>query len=552
MNDLKFAFRQLLKNPGFTAVAVLTLALGIGASTAIFSTLDAVLFRPLPYPEPDRLVQLYEALPDGSLNSASGGVFLDWREHHDDFDSVALISPVTCNLRGDRSPERLNGLEATHEFLGVLGIQPILGRGFLPTDDRPGGDNQVVIIAEEIWRARFGGSESILGSTLTLDEVPHTVVGVLPRGALPRAVWSPDAAGFVVPAVARRAADGRYSRSEHWASVYGRLKPGVSIEKADAGLKGLKQQLNSEYPAYKREWSAAVRSIHDRLASGPRPTLLMLVGAVMVLLLIACANVANLLLARARNRQQEIAVRAALGASPRRIVRQVLTESLVLAAVAGLAGTLLSIWGISILGRLTGDLLPGGMTPRLDLRVLLFSFLLTGATGFLFGILPAWQARRPNLNEALKNGGKNSTGGNRHRTQSVLVVAEVALTVMLLSAAGLLLRSLSNAVNADPGFEPEHTLAFDLSLPESAYPTDEARFAFSREVVDRLRALPGVESAGTGMGVPFESGAYGEYVSRANHRHRRQSPRTNQLRLGRLSRSLGRSVDGGAGTAGIR
>ncbi len=515
MHDLRFALRQLKKSPGFTIVAVLTLGLGIGVGVSVFSALDAALFRPLPYPRPDRLVQLYETLPEGSLNGVSGGVFLDWREEHTAFESVALISPVTRNLQGDGPPQRLSGLEATHEFLDVLGVQPILGRGFLPEEDQAGGDNRVVLLSEEAWRTRFGGSETILGSAVRLDELPHTVIGVLPRGALPRGVWSPDAAQFVVPAVAQREAGGKYSRSQHWASVYGRLKPGVTVERADAELKDLKLRLNPEYPAYKQNWSAAVQSLHSRLASGPRPVLLVLASAVALLLLISCANVANLLLARARNRRLEISLRAALGASPGRIVRQTLTESLALAALGGVAGTALAFWGVRLLGIVTSDFLAGTMSPRLDPRVLAFSCALTAATGLAFGLLPAWQARRPDLNEAFKGGGRGSTGQGRHRTQSILVISEVALTVVLLSTSGLLLRSLVNAVNTDPGFQPQHALAFDLSLPEAGYPTNEARFAFSQRAMEAIRTVPGVERVGTGMGIPFAGGDYGERVRRA-------------------------------------
>jgi predicted permease len=529
MNDLKFAIRQLLKNPGFTAVAVLTLALGIGACSSIFSMLDGVLFRPLPFPEPDRLVQIHETLPDGSLNGSSGGAFLDWREHHPGFDSVALINPVTRNLRDDGAPERLNGLEATHEFLDVLRVQPLLGRGFMATEDQPGGDPRVVLLSEETWQARFGGSPSALGAKLRLDEVLHTVVGILPTGTLPRGVWSREPAQFVIPSIAQRTVKGRYSRSEHWAMVYGRLSPGTSLGQADAGLKAVRQRLNPDYPAYKREWGVSVQSLHGRLAVGPRPALLMLMGAVGVLLLIACANVANLLLARTRNRQQEIAVRSALGASPRRILRQVLTESLLLAGVGGLAGTLASVWGIQVLGRVASEFLPGGMIPQLDFRVLGFSVLLTLVTGLLFGILPAWQTRRPDLNEVLKSGGRSSSASGRHRTQSILVISEVALTVILLVSAGLLLRSLAKAVNADLGFEPRHALAFDLALPESTYPDDRKRLAFSREVLAAIQALPGVENVGTGMGVPFGGGAYGERVRRTGQ------PRDNNDPIARIN-----------------
>lgn len=524
MTDLKFAIRQLLKNPGFTTVAVLTLALGIGASNSVFSALDAVLFRTLPYPEANRLVELYEILPDGSRNSVAGGVFLDWRENHPDFESVALINPVTRNLRGDGLPERLDGLESTREFLDVTGLQPVRGRGFLPSEDQPGGDNHVVLITEDFWRSHFGGAENILGSTLRLDEVPHTVVGVLPSRSLPRGVWSPKPAQFVVPAVARRTVEGKYSRSFHWAMVYGRLKPGVTVARASADLKTLKARLDPEYPSFKRDWSAGVGEMRQRLSAGPRPVLLMLMAAVLVLLLIACANVANLLLARARNRQTEMSVRAALGASPRRLIRQVLTESLMLAALAGIVGTIFSIWGIQLLGRLATDLLPGVMMPRLDLRILGFSLLVTAFTGLVFGILPAWHARRPNLNVALKSGGRTATIGRRHRTQSFLIISEVALTVVLLGVAGLLLRSLANAVDTDLGFEPDHVLAFDLPLPETTYPDDRARFLASQELLSRIQVLPGVKAVGTGVGVPFAGGLWGERVGRSDQPRSNNDP----------------------------
>ncbi len=516
MNDLKFAFRQLVKHPGFTAITVLTLALGIGACTTIFSVLDAVLLRPLPFPEAHRLVQLHEVMPEGSLNGVAGGVFLDWREHQTSFDDVALINPTLRNLQGDGAPERLEGLEATHEFLQVLGLQPVLGRGFRPEEDRPGGDNHVVLLTEEEWQSRFGGALSAVGQTVRLDGVPHTIIGVLPRQTAPRGVWSPFPTRFVVPAVANRTANGKYSRSYHWASVYGRLKLGVSVEQADRALKDLKRQLNPQYPGYKKDWSATVQPLQERVAGPTRPVLLLLMTAVSVVLLISCANVANLMLVRAWSRRQEVAVRAALGATASRILRQVLTESILLSALAGIAGVLLAVWGIQLTGYLIHDLLPIGLTPQLDWRVLLFSVGLALVTGLLAGLLPGWQSRRPDLTESLKSGGNSVTRRGRFGAQSALVVAEIALTVVLLAAGGLLLRSLANAIRTDPGFEPARALAFDLALPELAYPDDNARFAFSERLLEQLRALPAVDSAGTGMGVPFSGGSFGEGVGRAD------------------------------------
>jgi predicted permease len=384
------------------------------------------------------------------------------------------------------------------------------------------------MITDEFWRSALGGREPVLGATLVLDDVPHTVVGVLPDGSLPDGIWRPGRSRFVVPAVPDPQANGplgpRYSRFMHWATVFGRLKPGVSVAGADAELKAIKAQLNPDYPGYKQDWGTAVRSLGGRLAGDRRGLLLLLSGAVALVLLIACANVAGLLLARARSRQPEIAVRVALGASGGRVMRQVLTESLVLAALGGAAGTLLSLWGIGLLRALTQELLPGGMAPRLDGRVLLVSLLVTGITGLLFGILPAWQARHPNLDEALKSGGRSASASDRHRTQSVLVVAEVALTVVLLVAAGLLFRSLVRTIDTDPGFEPQHVLAFDLSLPVATYPTGEARLQFSREAVARIRALPGVEAAGTGAGVPFSGGTWGEFVDRVDDEDPQNNP----------------------------
>ena len=506
--DTTIGLRLLARSPGFAAVAVLTLALGIGATATIFSALDAVLLRPLPYPEPARLVQVFETLENGSLNSVSGGVFRDWREHRTGFDHLTLVNRVTGNLRERDGAERLRGLEVSHGFLDVFGIRMLRGRGFGPEHDASGGQNDVMILTEDLWRSRFGGRDSILGARLTLDEVPRTVIGIIPAGS-----WWYDEDQFIIPAVLSPGTD-RASRSSHWAEVYGRLAPGTTLPQADADLKALRRQLVADYPTYKQQWNVAVRPLHEQRSGDRRPLLLMLAGAVALVLLIACANVANLLLARACQRQQEIALRSALGATGQRIVRQVLTESLLLAVLGGIGGVLLSLWGVGLLQQLAVDVFPGAMTPRLDLRVLGFALLITGVTGLSFGILPAWRAYRPDVNDTLKNGGRSATAGGRHRTQSALVIAEIALTVVLLAGAGLLLRSLANAASVDPGFEPGPVLAFDLSLPAVRYETAEARLAFSRELLRRLRAIPGVEAAGAGMAVPFSGAGYGEYLSR--------------------------------------
>jgi predicted permease len=512
--DAGIGLRLLRRSPGFATVAILTLAIGIGANTAIYSVLDAVLLRPLPYPEPDRIVIVSETLENGSPNSVAGGVFLDWRAHQTQFDALVLTGQVSYNLRGNGAPERLRGMEVSHEFLKVLGVPPLLGRGFLPEDDRPGGRNDVVMITEEMWRSRLGGDPSIVGRSILLDEVPRTVIGVFPGGA-----WLFKEDMFFVPAVLRPGTD-RAARAPHWAGVFGRLASTSTVARADADLKRIKQRLDAEYPAFKRKWGVVVQPVTEVIGGFARTPLLILLGAVSLVLLIACANVANLLLARGCHRQQELAVRAALGASGGRLARQVLTENLMLAVTGGLAGVVVAWGGIEVLRRFTADALPIAVTPRLDVPVLLVSMAITVATGPLVGLLPALRARRPDLAAAMSSGSKGAAIGGRQRTQSLLVVAEVALTVVLLASAGLLLRSLAKAASVDPGFDPSRVLTFEVSLPEVAYTSPEKRLAFAGELVSRLRALPGVEGAGTGMAIPFVGGGYGEFFFLPNQADR--------------------------------
>jgi predicted permease len=506
--DAALGLRLLRRGPGFAAVAIFTLALGVGANTAIYSVLDAVLLRPLPYPQPDRVVMVSETLENGEPNSSSGGAFLDWRVRQTQFDALTLTGKVSANLRSDGAPVRLDGMEVSHEFLQVLGIPPLLGRSFLPEEDRPGGRNNVVLITEELWRSRFGADPAIVGRDIVLDEVPRTIIGVLPRGA-----WMLKGDSFFVPAVLAPNTD-RARRSPHWAAVFGRLASNTTVARADAELKAIKRQLNPEYPPFKQKWGVVVQPVTDVIGGLARTPLMILLGAVSLVLLIACANVANLLLARGCHRQQELAVRAALGASGGRLVRQVLTENLMLALLGGLASLVVAYAGVEVLRRFTSDAMPIAFTPRLDLQVLLFSLAVTLVSGPVVGLLPALRARRPDLSAAMNTGSKGAAAGGRQRTRSTLVIAEVALTVVLLASAGLLLRSLAKAAAADPGFEPARVLAFDLSLPDVSYTSREKRLLFTTELVTRLRALPGVEGAGTGMAIPFSGAGYGEYVRR--------------------------------------
>ena len=508
--DAAMGVRLLARSPGFAAVAIVTLALGIGANTTIYSGLDAALLRPLPYPSPDRLVLVSETREDGGQNSSSGGAFLDWRSSHGAFEAIALTGRATVNLRIGSTTERLVGMEVSHEFLQVLGIPPLLGRGFQPHDDRPGGHNAVVMLTDELWRSRFNADPSLLGSTIVLDEVPHEVIGVLPRRG-----WMLKDVTFFVPAVLTPGTD-RAQRAPHWAGVFGRLAAGVTAARAQSDLLAVKARLNDQYPPFKKRWGVMVQPVDEVIAGVTRTPLLLLLGAVSVVLLIACANVANLLLARSCHRQHELAVRAALGASGARLVRQVLTENLVLTLLGGAAGVLLAYVGIALLRWLTADALPLDFAPRLDTRVLAGALAATLLTAPLVGLLPALRARRPDPGGAMKSGSKGVAGGGSQHTKAALVVLEVALTVTLLASTGLLLRSLSNAESVDPGFQPDRILAFDLSLPDASYASQERRLAFASQLLARLRGLPGVEGAGTGLAIPYATGGFGEFFARGD------------------------------------
>ncbi len=519
--DLRYAMRLLVKWPAFSTVIIGTVALAVGGTATIFSAFDAALLRPLPYPAPDRLVQIVELLDDGSRNSVSAGAFLDWRGNATGIDSAVLVGGVTANLRRGRgTADRIAGARVTHELLRVFGLSPILGRGFGPDDDKVGGANDVVLLTETLWRSRFGADASIVGAPITLDERPRTVIGVVPDASYPERDVQ-----FFVPAVLDAADRGQ--KDGHWAVVFARMTPGTTVAQLDAELKAVKRRLNPAYPSFKRAWGVEATSLQADMAREARPLLLALGAAVTLVLLIACANIANLLLARAWLREREIALRAALGAGTTRLVRQLLTESAMLAVIGGAAGLAFASLAIAVLAAQAVDFLLPAMLPRLDLRVALFSLGVSVLTGLAFGVLPAWRARRPNLADAMRRDGPTATA-RRPGGQAALVVGQVALTVVLLVAAGLFGRSLVRAVSADPGFAPAQVLAFDLSLPDATYPNPESRLAFSKAVRERLRALPGVRAAGTAMGIPFAGGGFGEFLSAV------PQPQRGDLVLGRV------------------
>ncbi len=502
MNDLKFAFRQLLKNPGFTAVAVLTLALGIGANTAIFSVVNGVLLKPLPYDQPGQLVNLWED-PTGQgadRTIVAGGIFLDWKEHSTSFDALSIIRGTDQgddrNLTGDGKPERIGGWGVSASFLEVLRVQPLLGRGFLPDDDKPGKENKIVVLSHGLWQRRYGGDKDVLGRTIRLDGESYTVVGVLPSKAL-----LADRVDFLVPLVLRPG-EHESSREIQNFRVIGRLKPGVSLEQAGAELRAIKQRLQSIYPKWKEKWGFAIVPMHEEITGKVKPVLLVLLGAVGFVLLISCANFANLLLARAAARQKEIAVRAALGAGRWRIIRQLLTESVLLALLGGGLGLLLTYWGSEALSQFAKASLPRANEVAIDARVLAFTLLVSLGTGALFGLLPVARVSVPDLNRELREGG-GSTFGSRSRLQSTLVISEVGLALVLLTGAGLLLKSLFNLLSVPIGFDPKNALAVDLWLPNQKYPSGEARARFLHEVIQRLEAVSGVEAAGMATTLPM-------------------------------------------------
>ncbi|TMQ00086.1 MAG: ABC transporter permease, partial [Verrucomicrobia bacterium] len=497
LQDLRYGARMLLKNPGFTAVAVLTLALGIGANTAIFSVIDGVLLKPLHYDQPGQLVQVWEAPSPGKRNSVSPGVFLDWKEQSVTFDSLAAFNFAALNLTGIGEPERVYGVRMSANGLNVLRAQPLLGRTFTPDEDQPGKD-KVVILTHRLWQRRFGGETNAIARTIRLNEETYTIIGVLPPEFLP---W--EDREFVIPYAFEPAWVNK--RDGHWLLVLGRVKPNVTIEQGRTELNAISQRSRALYPAWKKDWGATVVPMREQITGAIKPTLLVLLGAVGCVLLIACANVANLLLVKASGRQKEMAIRSALGASRRRLVRQLLAESVLLSLLGGLVGLLLAFWSVGALRQLSAVNLPRAQEVGLDLRVLGFALLVSLLTGVAFGLAPAAQASKLDLNATLKEGGRGFQAGVRNRVRSGLIVSEVALALMLLVGAGLLLNSFFRLSMVSPGFDPRQAVTMQLSLPEKKYADAPRRPAFFAQIVERIEALPGVVAAGLAVSLPLAS-----------------------------------------------
>ena len=495
--DVKFGARMFSTKPDFTIIAVLTLALGIGANTALFSIVQAVLLNPLPYKEPDRLVRLYENKPDAGWTyfSISAPNAADWRDQNRVFEDVAPYRFGTANLTGGDEPRRVDYLDVPPGFFTMLGVQTVRGRNFAPDEDLP-GNRGVAILSYAYWQSNFGGDEAALGETLLLNDEPHTVVGVTEPGFdYPYAgvgLWRP---------YPRDPAEVGH-RGSHFLGAIARLKDGVTLEQAQTEMDGIAARLEAAYPETNTGWGVTVAPLQERVVAGIRPTLLLLWGAVGFVVLIACANVANLLLARATTREKEIAIRAALGAGRTRIFRQMLTESLLLAGLGGALGVGLAYLSMGPLLALSGESLPRAETVQLDATVLAFTAGLVLFAGLLFGLLPAWQGTRTNLQVSLREGGRQASGTGRHRVRDGLMVSQIALAVVLLVGAGLSLRSLDSILERSPGFNPEGVLTFRLSLPGSAYESEELVQNFREQLLARLESLPQVESAGSIIRMP--------------------------------------------------
>ncbi|HTG88187.1 MAG TPA: ABC transporter permease [Pyrinomonadaceae bacterium] len=490
--DIRYGFRSLLKRPGFTAIALVALALGIGANTAIFSLVNAVVLQPLPYPEPERLVWVWGNFPGGNRASVSPADYLDFRSQNKSFEQFAATVSITSTttLTGSGEPEPLNASVVTGNYFQALGVTPALGRGFSLDNEKPGND-QVAIISYELWQRRFAGNPGIVNQRINLDSKSFEVIGVMPKN-----LTFPQTADLWVPLNFDGNPELRV-RKAHFLRPLGRLKPGVTMAQAQSDTDGIATQLEKQYPNSNTGWSLRLEGLRDRLIGSSKTSLFILFGAVGFVLLIACANVANLLLVRAAGRQKEIALRTALGASRFRIVRQLMTESLLLAIIGGTIGALIAAWGIDLLVLLSGNTIPPTATVRIDATVLAFTLVTTVITGLLFGLAPALRTMKLNLSDTLKEGGRSGGEGTlKNRTRSLLVVFESALAVVLLIGAGLLIRSFIALQNTNPGFDANNVLTMRVDLPRGKYDTPEKASSFFQQLEQRLSGLPGVEKVG--------------------------------------------------------
>ena len=513
IQDLRYGTRMLLKQPGFTAVTIITLALGIGANTAIFSVVNGLLLRPLPYHNSERLAIIWTHSPGANVAQdwPSPGQYSAIKSQTSVFEEIAIAQGGSANLTGNTVPERVGTVWTSSAMFSVLGAKPALGRVLLAEEDAP-GKTKAAILSYAFWQRHFGGDPNVIGQNLTVDGDSYNIVGVMPADF--------SLSYEVMPTVGTSAqtdvllslpmnAEAMNSQGDENYNVMARLKPGVNIAEAQAELdsvvRGLEQQYPDRYPASRR-FAFSVTPLLDQVVGDVRPALLVLLGAVGCVLLIACANVANLLLARAAAREKEIAIRTAIGAGRRRLVRQLLTESVLLASIGGAIGLLIAVWGLDGLRWLSPSHIPRLQSIAIDGRVLAFTFAVVLLTGILFGLAPAMRASRVNLSATLKEGGRSLVGSGNHRLRNLLVVAEVALSLMLLIGAGLLIRSFGRVQQVEPGFVAQNVLSMRLSVAGTTYEKQPRRMSFYQQLWDRIRQMPGVESAGGSSILPLSGG----------------------------------------------
>ncbi|PYJ07427.1 MAG: hypothetical protein DMF06_15755 [Verrucomicrobia bacterium] len=502
MNNLRYAFRQLLRQPGFTALAVVALALGIGANTVLFSAINTLFLRPLAYPQPDQLVRAWGSFPERGLDRAnvSWPRYSAWREQQQSFSEFSAQSFTGFTLTGRGDPENLQGVRVTENFFRTIGVQPLLGRTFTGDDDRPGGPN-VAMLSHIFWQKRFGGDKNILGQAITLNGTPFTVIGVMPPSlTFPFAqnqVWLPrvfEQEGLPPDIV---------QRGTGYLTILGRMKEGLTREQADEQLRVIDHRYQTANPEkVDAKAGMSVVSFHEDLVGRQRPMMLTLFAAVGCVLLVACANVANLLLARFTARRKEIAIRTALGATRARIVVQFLIESILTAAIAGVLGTLLAVWGLDLLKKVAENFIPRVLEISLDLYVLGFALGLSLLTGLVLGLVPALHASRSDPIDSLKDSSRGTTGRQAGRLRAGLLIAEVALSLVLLVGAVLLIDSFRRLQNVDPGFRREGVTTFFVGLPPGSYPDIEKQGLFYQTALEKLKTLPGVTHAAAGSNLP--------------------------------------------------
>ncbi len=506
--DLRFAFRTLRKSPGFTLLAVLCIGLGVGVTSTILSAVNAILIRPLPYQNPEELVAVYSwATATGERRvNISHPDYLSWRDDNRTFAQLGMWTWDVMAFSGDGEPERLDGAMVTSNLFPLLGVQPLLGRGFSPEEEQPNGP-RVVVLSHALWQRRYGGQRDLVGRTITVNGFPTQVIGVMPPGFA-----FPDRGQAWRPLVVE--GNGLSRANRFYAGALGRLKPGVTIQQAQQDLDVISARLEKAYAKDNEGWRAETIPLHEDLVGEMRRPLLIFLGAVGCVLLIVCANVANLMLTRGAGRQREIAVRAAIGADRGRLVRQLITESLVLAALGGVVGLGIAAAGIKLYGLAVPSGLPWYISLRLDGTTLLATLGLSALTGVLFGVVPAFRSTAVNLTGALRDGSAGAgEGRGKHRLRSTLVVAEVTLSVVLMIGAGLLLRSYAALQATTLGFDRAQVLSFRLSLPQLKYDSPDKRRNFYASLFDRIKAVPGVETAGSGQGIPFSGWNVQAYLS---------------------------------------